>query len=152
MAGFRFRLQNVLDYRTGLADRARLELGVLQAHLREAEEVLARLLASERDGLRQLGEAQTTAPLDLPHIDYLLEYGLVVAQQIVRQREVIAERQRAVDEQHQKVVALAKDAKALEKLRERQQEEYDHEENRRDLAEMGELASSLHQRARVAAP
>ena len=151
MAGFRFRLQSVLDYRAGLADRARQELGVLQAHLREAQDELARLLAAEQDGLRQLGEAQLTVPMDMTEIGYLLEYGLVLAQRIVGQREAIAERQRAVDEQHLKVVELAKDARALEKLRERQLEEHDQDENRRDQAEMGEIASTRHQRLQATA-
>ena len=89
--------------------------------------------------------------MDMTVVSYLLEYGLVVAQQIVGQRQVIAERQRAVDEQHQKVLALSKDAKALEKLRERQLEEHEQDENRRDLAEMGEIASIRHQRLQATA-
>jgi len=151
MAGFRFRLQNVLDYRAGLADRARQELGVLQAQLRAAQEELARLLAAEQDGLRKLGEAQLTVPLDLPEISYLLEYGIVVAQRIVQQRGVIAERQQAVDAQQRVVLELARDAKALEKLRERQLEEYEQDESRREQAETSEIASTRHQRAHAVA-
>lgn len=151
MAGFRFRLQNVLDYRLGLADRARQELGVLQTHLREAEEVLDALHANERRALHQLGECHQAVPLDLHEISYLLECGQLLAQRIVAQRQVIAERQQAVDAQQQVVVGLAKDAKALEKLRERQEEEHAQEEHRREQAETSEIASMRHQRAQVTA-
>jgi flagellar export protein FliJ len=146
MAGFVFRLQNVLDYRSGLADRARQELGVLQAALREAEAILADLLKAEQRALTQLGAAQTTVPLDLAEITRLLEYGQILARQILEQRLHIEERRQDVDGQQQRVIALAKDAKALEKLRERQLEEYQQEDNRREMAETSELASMRHQR------
>ena len=136
MAVFRFRLQNVLDYRTGLTDRARHELGVLQARVREAEEELAALRRSEQRALQQLGEAQRSKDLDFAEITRLLEYGIVLDQQI--------------EAQQQKMIALAKDARALEKLRERQLEEYQHDDIRREQAETSEIASTRHQRFQVA--
>ena len=74
-------------------------------------------------------------------ITRLLEYGQILAQQIVEQRQVIAQRQQEADAQQQRVIALAKDAKALEKLRERQLEEYQQEDARREQAETSEIAS-----------
>ena len=147
MAGFRFRLQNVLEYRTGLADRARQELGVLQARVREAEEELATLLRFEQRALQALGTAQSSGALDFAEITRLLEYGEVLTGRILQQHETIAERQRAVDEQQERVVALAKEAKALEKLRERQLEEFQIEDARREQAESSEIAAVRHQRA-----
>src|SRR3954452_9299532 len=132
MAGFSFRLQNVLDYRAGLADRARQELGVLQAALRDAEATLAALLDAERQALGQLGAAQCTATLDLADITRLLEYGQVLAERIEEQHRHVEERRQDVIAQQQRVLALAKDAKALEKLRERQLEEYQQDDNRRE--------------------
>jgi flagellar export protein FliJ len=151
MPGFVFRLQNVLDYRSGLADRARQELGVLQAYLREAEATLFALLEAEQQSLRELGAAQTAPFLDLAEITRLLEYGQVLAQEIVEQRQHVAERQQDVETQKQRVVALSKDAKALEKLRERQLEEFQQEDSRREQAETSELASIRHQRLQVSA-
>jgi flagellar export protein FliJ len=145
MPGFVFRLQNVLDYRAGLADRARQELGVLQAHQREAEATLAALLEAEQGALRRLGGAQSVELLDLAEITQLLEYGQVLAQQIGEQRQQVAERRQGVDAQQQRVVALAKDARALETLRERQLEEHQQDDNRREQAEASELASLRHQ-------
>jgi flagellar export protein FliJ len=144
--GFVFRLQNVLDYRAGLADRARQELAVLQARVREAEDALAALQRSEQRALQQLGAAQSTETLDLAEITRLLEYGLVLDQQIEAQYQVIAQRQHEADAQQQQVIALSKDARALEKLRERQLEEQQQDDARREQAETSEIASTRHQR------
>jgi len=149
MASFVFRLQNVLDYRAGVADRARQELGVLQTYLREAAATLSALLGAEQKALRTLGTAQSSEILDLPEITRLLEYGQVLAQEIVEQRFHVEERCRDVAAQQQKVIALAKDAKALEKLRERQLEEYQQDDNRRAQSETSEIASARHQRLQV---
>lgn len=43
MAGYKFRLQSILDYRTGLVDRARMEVAQLQTRQRQEEEVRERL-------------------------------------------------------------------------------------------------------------
>lgn len=152
MPGFVFRLQNVLDYRSGLADRARQELGVLQAYLREAEATLLALLEAEQQALRELGDAQAAPVLDLAEITRLIEYGEVLAREIVEQQRHVAERRQDVETQKERVVALAKDAKALEKLRERQLEEYQQEDSRREQAETSEIASIRHQRLQVSAP
>jgi len=149
MPGFNFRLQNVLNYRTGLADRARQALGVLQARVREAEEELETLLRFEQRALQQLGEAQNAAQMDLAAITRLLEYGQILTQRIDQQHQIVAQRQQEADAQQEQVVALSKDARALEKLRERQAEEYQRDDLRREQDETSELASSRHQRARV---
>lgn len=144
--GFVFRLQNVLDYRAGLADRARQELAALQARVREAQDELAALQRSEQRALQQLGAVQAADTLDLAEITRLLEYGLVLDQQIEAQEQVIAQRQQEADAQQQQVIALARDARALEKLRERQLEEFRQDDARREQAETSEIASTRHQR------
>jgi flagellar export protein FliJ len=149
MAGFRFRLQNVLDYRAGLADRARQELGVLQARVREAEEALAALFRAEQHALQQLGEAQRAPMMDLAEITRLLEYGQMLTARIAEQRGIIAERQQEADAKQQEVIALAQDAKALERLREHQLEEFQQDDARREQAETSEIAAIRHQRLQV---
>jgi flagellar export protein FliJ len=150
MAGFTFRLQNVLDYRTGLVDRARQELATLQARLNDEQARLLSFERAERQAIRQQGIMQTNGTLDLPEITRLLEYSEVLADQIIQQRDVIAQCQRDVDAYQARMIALAKDAKALEKLKERQLEEYQQEDTRRERAETSEIASTRHQRAQVA--
>jgi flagellar export protein FliJ len=69
----------------------------------------------------------------------------------VEQKQHVAERRQDVETQKERVVALAKDAKALEKLRERQLEEHQQEDSRREQAETSEIASVRHQRLQVSA-
>jgi flagellar export protein FliJ len=152
MSGFAFRLQNVLDYRMSLVDRARLELAALQALLDDAEATLAALQQLSRDALAELTATQTSDILDLAEITRLLEYGEVIADQIVEQRQVIEARRQAVNEQQHILVGLARDAKALEKLRDRQVEEFQQEDARREQRETSEIASSRHQRLQVTRP
>jgi flagellar export protein FliJ len=149
MADFAFRLQSVLDYRTSVVDRARLELAALQGRLRDAEDTLAGLQQSVRDAVAELAAAQRAGTLDLPEISRLLEYGQVLDQRIAEQQEVIARRQVDVDAQHEQVVALARDAKALEKLKDRQHEEYQQEDARRERDETSEIAAIRHRLLRV---
>jgi flagellar export protein FliJ len=152
MTGFAFRLQNVLDYRMSLVDRARFELAALQVLLDDAEAILAALQQLSRDALAELMATQTSAILDVAEITRLLEYGEVVASQIVEQRQVIEARRAAMHEQQQIVIGLARDAKALEKLRDRQVEEFQQEDARRERSETSEIASTRHQRFQVSRP
>lgn len=149
MAGFTFRLQSVLDYRTGLVDRARMELAALQARVADAEATLGTLQNAEQVALRELGLSQGATTLDLSQITLLLEYSEVLTDRIQQQRQVVEQRRQDADVQHQVMIGLLKDAKAIEKLRERQEEEYQQEDHRRDLAEMSEVASVRHQRAQA---
>ena len=73
--------------------------GALQAHLREAEATLAALLNAEQQSLEPARRRRRPPRmLDLPEITRLLEYGQVLAQQIVEQRQHVAERQQDVDD------------------------------------------------------
>lgn len=152
MAGFAFRLQSVLDYRESLVDRARMELAALQSLLRDAEETLDALRQAEHEGLDELAAAQRNTTLDLPDITRLLEYIQAVGERIEEQREVIVRRRHDVEAQQEQLVALARDAKALEKLRERQHEEHQQDDLRRERDEMSEIAATRHRLLRVVRP
>jgi flagellar export protein FliJ len=104
---------------------------------------------AEQHALQQLGEAQSAPMMDLAEITHLLEYGQILTIRIAEQRGVIAQRQEEADAKQQEVIALAKDAKALEKLRERQLEEFQQDDARREQAETSEIAAIRHQRLQV---
>ena len=137
----------------GTPDSAAVGVGAViicpQAALREVEATLAALLKAERQALAELGASQCAAMLDLAEITRLLEYGQVLAERIDEQHRHVEERRQDVVAQQQRVLALAKDAKALEKLRERQFEEFQQDDNRREQAETSEIASARHQRLQV---
>ena len=144
MAGFKFRLQSILDYRAGLVDRARMEVGALQARQREEEAVREGLRASECATHAMLAAMQLGGALDMAELTRLMATADAFATLIEEQGLVIERCQRETDEAQARLVELSRDAKALEKLRERQQEEYQQEGVRRERAETSELASLRH--------
>jgi flagellar FliJ protein len=152
MAGFRFRLQSVLDYRASLVDRARSELAARQALLREAEEALEVLQEAARGALAELAAIQAAGTLDLPAITRLLDYDQILHDRMVEQHDVILRRQHDVEAQQEQLIALSRDAKALEKLRERHHQEYQQEDARRERAETSEIAATRHRLLRAVAP
>ena len=150
MAGFKFRLQSILDYRSGLVDRVRMEVGALQARQREEELVRERLRAVEGATFAALAELQVGGALDMAELNRLMEAADALATRIEEQGLVIERCRRETDEAQARLVELSKEAKALEKLRERQQDEYLQEDARRERAETSELASLRHRWMQVA--
>ena len=150
MAGFKFRLQSILDYRAGLVDRARMEVGALQAREREEELVRERLQGEEQATHALAAALQVGGALDLAELTRLLASADAIEARIADQDEVVEACRREIDEATARLVELSKDAKALEKLRDRQQEEYVQEDARRERAETSELASLRHRLLQVA--
>ena len=144
MAGYKFRLQSILDYRTGLVDRARMEVAALQARQRREEEVRERLRGNERATLAALARIQAGGTLDLAELTRLIGSIDALAARIEEQDLVVESCRRETDEAQARLVALSIDAKALEKLRERQRDEFLLEGARREQAETSELASLRH--------
>ena len=144
MARFTFRLQSVLDYRAGLVDRARMVVGALQAREREEELVRERLRAAESATHAMLAALQIGGALDMAELTRLMGAADALAARIEEQGHVIARCRQETEEAQAQLVELSKDAKALEKLRERQQAEYLQEDARRERVETSELASLRH--------
>jgi len=150
MAGYKFRLQSILDYRAGLVDRARMEVAALQTRQRGEEEARERLRGDERATLAALARIQTGGALDLAELTRLMGSVDALGARIEQQGLVIERCRREADEAQARLVALSMDAKALEKLRERQREEFLIEGARRDQTEMSELASLRHRWTQIA--
>jgi flagellar FliJ protein len=149
MAQFKFRLQNVLDYRRTLVDRTHFELATAQARLREEEQDLERLRAAESAATTRLSEVQRQQ-VHLPEVLQLSDHLSVLLGRIAEQSGAVDRARAEVERLHQQAVAQSKDAKALEKLRDRQSEETAVEQRRLEQIETSELAALQYQRLRVA--
>ncbi len=86
MARFKFRLQSILDYRAGLVDRARMEVGALQAREREEGLVRERLLAEERATHALAAALQLGGPLDIAELTRLMGAADALATRIEEHR------------------------------------------------------------------
>lgn len=142
---FSFRLQSVLDYRQALADRKRAEVAVAERQLREEENRLAALYVAHAQAMDGYEFGQDVQ-VDVTHLDHLtvhlqeLETSIAIQVGAVERMEAVHESARA------ELLGLEKDAKTLEKLRDRQHEEYEAEAGRRDRIDANEVALTFHRR------
>ncbi len=150
MAGFKFRLQSILEYRAGLVDRVRLEVAALHVQLCHAMDVREDLRADLHATFAALNDIQAGGALDMAELTRLMAGAEAIEDRIEAQGFVVERCRRDVDEATARLVELSKAAKALEKLRERQRDEFRQEDARRERAETSELASLRHRSMQVA--
>ena len=142
---FNFRLQNVLDYRRGLADRMKADVAITERQLRDEEARLAQLYADHEQTLARLATPDDFS-VDIGQIEHATIHLDTIEHGIATQRAQL-ERARATYEQARAaLIALEKDAKTLEKLRERQAHEYTAESNRKEQADASEITATFHRR------
>ncbi len=119
MKKFKFRLQKVLDFRMSLKDERKRELLAANQSLHEAE--------AERDRLQReflsggLVEGQTLSVEDLT---LRSGYAARMKSEFERQIEIVAMRQVEAAEAVQRYIEAAKDANALDTLKNRRFQEY----------------------------
>jgi flagellar export protein FliJ len=133
-----FRLQSILDFRTKLADRLRLELSALQVRCQEEEGRLEGLRLAEQAALTQLATPKDSA--------IAMHDVVQVADQAVVVRQLHAE----ADRQRERVLAATQEVKAMEKLRERHLAAVAEEGKRLERIEATEIAMLQFRRAGLA--
>jgi len=141
MKRFRFRLQRVLDVRVQIRDEARQELVRRNAERDHQIYVLAQL----QEEFMQLGlsEGGMYSASDLTRLGAYAE-RLTVA--IDRQKLVVAEAIKAAEAAQERYIAVSKEAKAMEMLKDKKVQEYKAEQLREEGALLDELASQRSNR------
>lgn len=148
MSRFNFRLQSILDYRRSLADQAKLELAAARTRLAQEESALAELRLAESAALAELAEAQRTVQ-GMARLLQLLDHLSVLGERINAQVTVVQRLQIEVERRQEIYLDLTKGVKALEKLRERQAEEFVRESQRAERDEMAETAARQYWQVRA---
>ncbi|MGD0653265.1 MAG: flagellar export protein FliJ [Thermoguttaceae bacterium] len=140
MARFKFRLATLLKLREAVRDERRAELA--QAY--RADDVLNKLLEQTRTELNSLeDQCRKAAGPGTIDIDRLIEaqrYEIILK---LQQRHLNEQRGRLAAEIERRRVALLaanREVRVLEKLRERQLEQYNQAENRLDIKRLDEVA------------
>ncbi|MCB0310550.1 MAG: flagellar export protein FliJ [Bdellovibrionales bacterium] len=119
MKKFRFRLQRVLDYRKLVKDERKRELLLANHKLRQVQKSLEDLQSAEQANLLQQEQVISAAQV------YLKErFAERLQAMIVAQRLALIEAEKLLDQARDAYIEAAKDAQALETLRERKLEEY----------------------------
>ncbi len=125
MKRFRFSLQKLKDFREQELDRQKNALSLLQADLRrieEARETLERKLSEQAEQLDRVYRLGSTAS----EIAMRKRYIVTLQQEIHIKEQQAIEKQAEIEQQLGVVVEATKDVKTLEKLEEKQIEEYNH--------------------------
>jgi flagellar export protein FliJ len=132
MPEFRFRLEKLLRLRQGTRDQRRLRLAEAQRADEELRGQLVRL-AAEQDRLQgQCRQAAAPGAVDLDRLVEADRYAAVLRgeeAELHRQRETLAAE---IQTRRDTLLQADREVRTLEKLRDRQQQRYRQEEQRRE--------------------
>ncbi len=134
MAGFKFRLEQVLRYRNQLEDQAKMAFGKAQAELAAQLELLLKLEA-------ELAQ-QEIMPYLNPEEFWLRENFMRSLKEDIAKAELNKSRlELLVERRHHELVKASQERQLLDKLKEKQAERYLHEQNLKEQIELNETAT-----------
>lgn len=146
MKKFQFSLQKLKDFREQELDRQKNALSLLQAELRrieESREVLIGKIAEQGEQLDRVYKLGSTAS----DIAMRKRYIVTLQQEVhIKERQAM-EKRVEIEEQLAVVVEATKEVKTLEKLEEKQLEEYNHAASKENEQFIEEFVSGQTARA-----
>lgn len=140
---FKFRLQRLLEIRVMREKQAQQELLVRRHRLEEEHQKLQKLIAEEQ----ALIDRMTPRPgqfVDIEDMRLCEHAAKLKREEQVSQQDNIAAAERAVQQQIEVVKQAGIDVKALEKLKEKQKEEFHEEMLREEAVFLDDLASQQY--------
>jgi len=143
MAGFRFSLQQVLEYRIRIEEQAKVRLARAQAEHLEAE----RRLRALQDQLAEQERCLYEGNRDVLERWLIEHYVRGLRDDIARTFRLLHELAQAVERARADLVDKAKDRKVLDKLREKQAARHAYEERLEERRIYDETASLRHKAA-----
>ncbi|MDE7400073.1 MAG: flagellar export protein FliJ [Oscillospiraceae bacterium] len=146
MKKFQFSLQKLMDFRQQELDRQKNILSALQAEKRQIEEsreLLVTKVTEQSEQLDRVYRLGSTAS----DIAMRKRYIVTLQQEIHLREQQAIEKQREIEEQLSVVVEATKEVKTLEKLEEKQLEEYKNAANKENELFIEEFVSSQSVRA-----
>ncbi|MDE7361254.1 MAG: flagellar export protein FliJ [Oscillospiraceae bacterium] len=146
MKRFQFSLQKLMDFREQELDRQKNTLSMLQADLKriqEAREVLLDKVDEQSEQLERVCRLGSTAY----DIAMRKRYIVTLQQEIHLKEQQALMKQQEIEAQLGVVVEATKDVKTLEKLEEKQLEEYNHQAGKENEQFIEEFVSGQTVRA-----
>jgi flagellar protein FliJ len=141
MSRFQFRLKALLAVREATRDERRVELAEAQAESRELSERragLERELANQQDLVRS---GTSPGRIDVDRLKTGHRYDLVLR----RELHVLSEHEQAlaaeIERRREALVAADREVRVLEKLRERQHEQFRQQQTLRETKQLDEVAA-----------
>lgn len=141
MKKFEFTLEKLKNYREQILGKEKNTLGGLRAQLVEIEKKLkltSKLLALARIELMKMFERGTNSTEIAVHKRYIT----TLQQEIRQQNKAISDKEREIEKQLQVVVEATQEVSKLEKLEEKQLEDYRYQEQKEDELFIEEFVSN----------
>lgn len=140
MKKFEFSLSHILDYRERLLDEEKGTLQRLKAERDEIEDNIRRLERALAETALKMVKAQTEGTTII-EIKKLAAQQENIQLQLDQQRKALEKAEIKVDHQMKVVVAANQEVSKLDKLQERQLEEYRHEVNKAEEDRVDEFVA-----------
>ena len=140
MKKFAFSLARLQEFKNSLLDKEKLTLAALRAELARIEEEILRVtrqLSALEHTLRDIAAKGTTI-FELKKLEYQIDASRRILKEMNQRR---AQQMQKVDAQLQVVLGVKSEVSGLEKLRDKQQEEYDYLLKKESEEIIGELVS-----------
>ncbi len=138
MRRFVFSLQKVLEYRQRLEEQAIRAFAEAQAQLTHEQAVLHKLLIEREECLRRSHRRQHLS-VELLAVEQT--YLSALEERIEQQRQRVAEAEKVLEEKRQALIEAQRERKTLERLREKQYEEWRQEWLRTEQKALDDLAA-----------
>lgn len=146
MKKFQFSLQKLMDFREQELDRQKNTLSMLQADLRRIQEAREVLLDKVEEQSEQLDRVCRMGAV-ASEIAMRKRYIVTLQQEIHLKEQQAVLKQQEIEKQLGVVVEATKDVKTLEKLEEKQLEEYNHQAGKENEQFIEEFVSGQTVRA-----
>jgi len=143
---FKFRLQTLLKHKERQEKSLQLDLAALREAHRQECLVLTALEEEQKAQQRLLRERQTMGRLDIPAIGLILGYMELLQAKEASQRDAIAILEQKIERRREELVAVMRERKTIEKLRERQYESYLLDQKRLESKVTDEISMSQYNR------
>ncbi|MGB4008599.1 MAG: flagellar export protein FliJ [Bacillota bacterium] len=147
MDTFTFKLQPVLDHRRRLEDQAKQEFAKAQSRELEARQVLADMEWNFGEGQSEMAEAARD-DIDLAEVSACQRYLNRLRTAMLEQNDLVATLHLTSEEKRTGVVDGMKARKIVEKLKEKEYEQYMVDINRLEQKQTDELATTRHGRSK----
>lgn len=117
--GYKFSLQNVLEWREGQEDEAKLDLIQAKNTLEQEQNYLQKLI---RENIHLKETSMLNKRVDVMRQDDL--YRKVLNEKIIQQKLIVEQTEHDVTLAERKLLKAYQDKKVMEKLREKEEEAY----------------------------
>jgi len=137
---FRFPLQKILDYRETMQETHEIKLKKSQMNLIEQQTRLESLYFTKDHFLQEQERADNPCPVNINNLQIAEAYVVQLNKQIVQQKNQVVKSTRQVETDRQELLEVTKDKKIVEKLKERQSQEYHKEMIKKERMIESEIA------------